>query len=311
MKKILMSDNALKVISVILAILIWVYISFVIDPVVEVSVYDLPIQFVGQEALTERGLGIISESATTVSVDVKGSRKKMGNNDMKTIIVKADVSTISQVGTHEIPVEVVIPFENQGISSQNVYKVDVTVEALGEKELDITVDTLGSLAQDYMPGEITTEPKKVKIKGPKSAVEKLGKAVVKLDYNNADVDIDTSLPITFCDEDGKDISQIDALLTRVKLSNEKADVHCSVLKIRKVTPKVNILGGQDISYKVKPDVLYIYGDDQKTAQINEIETEDVSASRLMDSEKVKAKLKIPYGVKVLYDITEVEISVDK
>ena len=99
MKKILSSDNSLKVISVLIAMCIWIYISLVMDPAIEVTVRDLPIQFVGQESLNNRGLAVISESATTVTVKVKGSRKKMGNNDMKTIIVKADVSNIDKEGT--------------------------------------------------------------------------------------------------------------------------------------------------------------------------------------------------------------------
>ena len=92
MKKLLASDGALKIISVLIAIGIWVYIALVMNPAIEVTVRDLPIQFIGGESLNSRGLAVISESATTVNVKIKVSLKKMGNNDNKTIISKADIS---------------------------------------------------------------------------------------------------------------------------------------------------------------------------------------------------------------------------
>ena len=48
MKKLLISDKMLRLISFIVAVLIWLYINIVINPSIEVTVRDLPIQFVGK-----------------------------------------------------------------------------------------------------------------------------------------------------------------------------------------------------------------------------------------------------------------------
>ena len=313
MKKILASDNALKALSVLIAIFIWIYIAIVMDPSIEVTVRDLPIQFVGQEDLASRGLAVISESATTINVKVKGNRKKMGNNDMKTIIVKADESTITQAGTQSIPIEVIVPFENQGISSQSKYSVDVKVEELVKESLDIEVMRGGTLAQDYAAGNIGIEPEKVEINGPKSAVEKIGKAVVRLAFNGEDVDIDTELPIEYLGADGKEISSLDVILTRISSSVDKVKVHCPVLKTRKVDVKANF-GFQtlpdDFSYKTEPSSVYIYSDSHDVSKITEITTEEISLDKLMDNRKVKVKLNIPDDVKIINDIFEVEISLE-
>ncbi|MBQ3573543.1 MAG: hypothetical protein IJA16_02970 [Clostridia bacterium] len=314
MKKLFESDNALKVLSVIIAIFIWIYIAIVMDPAIVVSVRDLPIQFVGQESLNERGLAIISESATTVSIKIKGSRKKMGNNDMKTIIAKADAATIWEAGVHTVPVEIVIPFENQGISSQTLYAVDVKAEKIASKDFDIEIKTSGTLGESYMSGDMTVEPSKVTVTGPESAVEKLSKAVVKLNYNGADVDIDEVLPIVFYNEEDKEMPAVDAILKRVKLSVSEAKVHCPVLKIREIQPTIDFGWQQlpeDFSYKVEPSVLYVYGEEAGAAKVQEIKTEIVPLEKLIDNEKIKVKLIIPNGVKILYDTEEVEISIKK
>ncbi len=314
MRKILVSDNSLKIISVVVSIIIWVYIAIVMDPAIEITVRDLPIQFIGQESLSSKELAVISESATSVTVKIKGSRKKMGNNDMKSIIAKADVSTIQKIGVHSIPVEVVVPFENQGISSQSLYAVDIKIEKMAYKEIGVEVKTTGTLAQSYMSGDITVKPNKVTIKGPESAIEKVAKAVVKLDYDGEDVDIDTTLPLFYYSEDDKEMTAADAILKRIVSSSGEADVHCPVLKIREISPTADF-GSQTLpenfEYKIEPSILYVYGEDAGADKVSEIKTAVIPLNKLLDNDKVKVKLIIPHGAKILYDVSEVEIEVKK
>ena len=314
MKKLLASDGALKIISVLIDIGIWVYISLVMNPEIEVTVRELPIQFIGGESLNSRGLAVISESATTVTVKIKGSRKKMGNNDMKTIIAKADISSITETGETNIPIEIVIPFENQGVSSQSEYSVNVKVEKSAEKTLDIEVSTIGTLAPDYMPGDIVCDPKKVTLSGPKSAVDKISKAEAVLNYNNEDVDIDTSAQIVFYGADNKEISMLDALMGRISISVDNVNIHCPVLKMHKAEVKAEF-GRQELpenfSYKTDPFEVYVFGDENVSSKINEIKTEQIPLDKLLDNGKVKVKLIIPNGVKIFHDISEVEISIEK
>ncbi len=314
MRKLLASDNSLKVLSVIIAIFIWIYIAIVMDPAIEISVRDLPIQFTGQESLEGRGLAIISESATSVNVKIKGSRKKMGNYDMKTIVARADVSSVYEEGVNAVPVELVVPFENQGISSQSLYTVDVKVETTIAKELDIEVKTSGTLTEGYMSGDIKTEPGRITIRGPKTAVEKVSRAVVKLDYAKEDVDIDVKLPVVLFNKDNKEMASNDAIAKRVSLSQSEISVHCPVMKLKEIKPTANFGWAalpEGFEYTIEPSVLYVYGANGMAANVEEIRTAEIPFDKLMENDKIKVKLEIPYGVKVLYDISEVEISVKK
>lgn len=317
MKKAFVNDNVLKGISVVVAIVIWLYIIIVLDPAVEVNVRDLPIQFVGEEQLNANGLSVVNESATTLSLKVKGSRKKMGKNDMKTIIAKVDVSAIKSEGKTSLPVEVVVPFENAGISSQNHYNVDVKAEKLVEKQLNLEVKTEGTLAENYMAGPIKTDPEAITIKGPESVVGKIARAGVVLDYANADVDIDAEVPIKLYGTDGKELPALDAILTRIQQDVTSTKIHCSVVKLREVSIIPNFgearaedgaVLNQDFSYSVNPEKVQIYGEDRLTAKITAIETEPISMEKFLDNQKVKVKLQIPDGVKILRDVTEVEVT---
>lgn len=320
MKKIFANDTALKVLSVIVAVVIWAYIILVLDPAVEVGVRDLPIQFVGEEQLNANGLSVVNESATAINLKIKGSRKKMGRYDMKTIIAKVDVSSITSAGQTALPVEVVVPFENVGVSSQSHYSVDVKTEKLAEKRLNLEVKTIGSLAEDYMAGPITTNPESVTISGPESVVGKISKAGVILDYAGADVDISAEVPIRFYDADDKELPMVDALLKRIHQDVTSTQIRCTVVRLRRVEIVPQFVAAsseeeenflQGISYSLNPAEVQIYGDDKLTAKITRIQTEEIPIEKFTDNDKVKVKLKIPEGVKILRDISEVELTLTR
>lgn len=313
MKKLLISDKMLRLISFIVAVLIWLYINIVINPSIEVTVRDLPIQFVGTEKLNDNGLGIVTESATTVTLKIKGNRKTMGKNNMDTIIAKADVSNVYNTGTVSVPVEVVIPFENSGISNQSVYAVDISVEKIKSKTLNLEINTEGSLADGYMAGPIDINPSSVTISGPESVIGKIVKAGVTLDYGNADVDIDAEVPIRLYGADGKEFSIMDAILTRINRDNTGCKVHCAVVKLKEVDihpifDDDELIKRDQIIYSIYPSEVQIYGETALTAKISSISTEIISTEKLRENKKVKVKLNIPEGVKVLQDIGEVEIT---
>lgn len=314
MKKILASDNSLKIISVIIAIIIWMYITVVMDPSIEVHVRDLPVQFVGQEILESKGLSVMNESVKKVSIKVKGNRKRMGNNSMDSIIVKVDESVISEPGVHSLPVEVIIPFENQGITSQSAYTIDIFVEEMAKKSFDIEVIQSGALASGYVTGDIAIEPKTVTVKGPKSAIEKISRAAVKLSVNGEDVDIDKELPVSFFDAEGKDASSLDALITRITPSLETVKVHCPVLKTRTITPEVNF-GWQGLpegyTFTLEPKEISIYSEDPNLLKSATVSTEEIWIDKLVENEKIKVKLIVPSGIKVQNNIEEIEISIKK
>lgn len=315
MKKYFETDAFLKLASIVIAVILWLYIIVVVDPAIEVDVRELPIQFVGQEQLESNGLSVVSESATTVNVRVKGSRKKMGRYDMKTIIAKVNMSDVSEAGRHKVPVEIIVPFENSGISSQNHYHVELLVEKTIEKELELEIITEGTLAEDYVQEELTATPKLVTIKGPESVVGKISKAGVPLDFDNVSEDIEQVLPIQLYDSEGRLLVAQDALMKRISQDITETKVTCDVLKVRsvKISPQFRVESEDDRellsrgNYTVKPSTIQIYGEETAVAKVTEILTERISLNGLSGDTKMKVSLNIPKDVKVVDDISEVEI----
>ena len=74
MKKWIEDNGRLRILSIVIAVFIWILIVFVVDPAVEISVRDIPIQFEGMDVLKQKGLSVVNEEATTINLKVQGSR---------------------------------------------------------------------------------------------------------------------------------------------------------------------------------------------------------------------------------------------
>ncbi len=307
----LFADKMLKVTSVAIAVIIWLYIFIILDPAQEVAVRNLPIEIVGVDQLNQNGFSIVSESATELSIKVNGSRKRMGRSNMKSIIAQVDVSQIYSEGTANLPVSVVVPFEHYGITQQEPYAVDVMVERTESKTLDLEITTKNSLAKGYMVGPMELETKQVTIKGPKSVVAKVARAGVTLDYGNADVDIDEKLPVLLYDTAGKEIANIDPIRERIWVSVHEALIHCTVVKLKEVKVEPVFQNDVQLPCSLNIDAVQIYGDEHITSKVETIKTEPISVEKLTSNRKTKVKLVIPEGVKVLEDIAEIEVTLDE
>ncbi len=311
MKKMFEKDSVLKIMALLISIVIWLYITVVVNPFVEVTVRDIPIQFIGEEVVEANNLSIVSESLSTVTVKVKGNRRRMGSYDMKSIIAKVDMSGITYAGTVELPIDIVVPFEHESITSTSAYSVSIVTEKSVEKTLDIVASPTGRLADGFMPGDIKIEPKTVTIKGAESLIGKIGKATVNFSYNNADVDIDVDEAISLYGVNGEEITARDVLFERIHKNIDTAKVHCPVLKLKKVGVDLRLSGDTNgKKYSAKPSSVLIYAPDGLTANIESVQTENIDVNSFKDKDKIKVKLVIPTGIKVLEDIAEVEVVED-
>lgn len=311
MKKLFEKNSVLKIMAFLISVVIWLYITVVVNPYVEETVRDIPIQFTGGEQLDANNLSLVSESVSDVTVKVKGNRRRMGSYDMKSIIAKVDMSNITYAGTVELPIDIVVPFEHESITSRSDYSVSIVTEKSVEKTLDIVPAPIGRLADNFMPGDIEVEPKSVKIKGAESLIGKVESAAVVFNYNNADVDIDVAEAIRLYGVDGEEITSRDILFERIQKNIDNAKVHCPVLKLKKVDVKLDVSGdAHNKKFSSKPDSVLIYAADGLTADVEEIRTMPIDINSFKDKDKIKVKLIIPAGIKVLEDITEVEVVED-
>ena len=120
----------LKVISFIVAVLIWIYIIIVVDPLVDVTVRDIPVRYANRSMLADQELCVLESSDNIVELKIKGSRKKIANIDNKNVYATVDLGNITKTGRYSLPVNISIPYEYSEIVSKKPYNIDVTIDKL-------------------------------------------------------------------------------------------------------------------------------------------------------------------------------------
>lgn len=213
MRKILGSfrnNIGLKLISVLIAIVIWYVVVDINDPV-ETNTYIVKIT-VENEAYIASGKEIyhIDDSNKTVGVSIRTNRsalRKISEND---IVVTADLTQI--VDMDRDPVMVPLRAECKGVSSNNITlsrtTIPITIESIATKSFVVAVDTGESVpSEEYEVGRMTPSPDQIVINGPESIINQIDTAVARIDVTGMTIDSTREAKLILLGKDQSEISE--------------------------------------------------------------------------------------------------------
>lgn len=181
MKEKLGNDLILKVFSLVLAILLWLFVINTEDPVITKSFSNIPVDMLNEQVLDELNRTYKITEGSTVSFTVKGKKTVLDKLKKSDFRATADVSSMSKVNS--IPIKIVpLKFADQlEIVSGNNQSVKVKLEDLRRVQVPVTVETTGRPASGYAVGSKTAAPNLISISGPKSVVKQVKSIKVIVD----------------------------------------------------------------------------------------------------------------------------------
>lgn len=313
MKDFFLKDSVLKILSFVIALLLWFYIIAVVDPSVDVTVRDIPIRYTNQNIIEEKGLCLISDSKATVELKIRGSRKRIANIDSKNIYATVDLANISKTGTFSLPIAISIPYEYNEIVSKNPYNASVFIDKIVTAQRDVKVLTSGSVAGGYIATPATSSVKSVTLRGASTMIDKIESVGAQLDFDDRTADIKDTEKLFFVDRNGKPFASDDEIYSLVTMDVDETDIDCLVYKLKTVPVKVNAISAQGVEkYKisVQPSSVTIYAENEVLEIVNELMTNPIRLDE-MTEETVKTGLVLPDGVKLRDGITEVTVKAEK
>jgi len=288
-------DISTKIISLLFAIFMWFYIIQVQDPEIEKSIKDIPVQFTKTE-LEERGLTLTNDKEVQIDVKLRGQRKHISGIKKEDIAAVADASKINSTGTHEININVILPYGSVELLEQNPQHIAVTVDEIVVAEKQVLINQIGNPKSGYCVSDYKITPEKVKIKGPKSIVNTIESLSADVDVGGKDEDVTVAdAPIRFIGTSGEIFNT-----PYVTLEKEVADVHCTISK--KKTVQIDARFSDGVGYTLADTAvksIEIAGDAQIIEKIDKIETSVIYNSMISKNGEVKVKLVLPEGVKSL------------
>ena len=293
------------IISLVVAIALWVYVVGEMDPQIKKTFRSVPIKYVNEQALAEKGMAVSSLGKDQMSVTLSGKRSLFTRMDSEDLSAEVDLSNAA-VGTNELSVELNVP---SGLESthQSVSKVVVKVERRISQKKQIRVSYLGNYASGEEPTTLSISPSSVTVSGAKSLVRKVSyirATVQKSRLSGKAASVTASLmPV---DSSGYEVKD-------VVLSQKTVHIRTALYKTKSVKLNVSVKDSSDDSgnrtYDA-PDRVTIKGPQSKLADIDVIKSKPIDISDIHKDTTVKIEPILPDGVELASDSGNLTMTVN-
>lgn len=251
MKERLIRNLDLKILAIVFAIILWLVVVNIDDPVKPITFSGIEVQIVNAEDLERQGLCYaVLEDSDKVSVTVTGRRSVIEEINRENIIATADMKDLSSMNTLTIHVSSNKSARDLDSIKANEDNVKLSIEPLVKITKKLTVEINGSPADDYVLGSRSLGFTQVSISGPESIVNTIDTARISLDVENATSSVSASSPIALYDSDDK---QIDT--KRLTLSNTNVSINQEILYSKTVDINYEFEGRPEEGYAMTGDVM--------------------------------------------------------
>ncbi|MFQ6950084.1 MAG: YbbR-like domain-containing protein [Blautia hansenii] len=271
----------LKVLSLIIAILIWLLVRNVDDPIVVRTFYEIPVSIENASYLAENlEIPLLVDGKDTVKVRVKGARSVVSKLKKEDIKAVADMTQIISKDT--TPIMVPVEVTGTGISDSDITvrprNIQVDIEKQKSVEKTIAVSTGDTQPdKDYEIGNLKANPEKVTISGPETIINKIDKVVALIDVTGrkeSNIEIKSQLKIYDKNLDELSPKQLEYLNIK-EISDNTIRIQAQFWKVKQnVKIKAEYSGEPKRGYEVDsinlvPDTISVAGTDEALKKLEQ------------------------------------------
>lgn len=230
------NNLSLKIISVIIAIILWLYAVSELNPETTIPVTDVPVIIENEDALNQRQLSLAEKPVSSITIRIRGlvnDIRKVNTTNLKAVL---DLGDIDWTGTRqvELNIEGLLPRE---VKLDKIPEIALTVDNIISRTVPVTIKKTGNAAEGYYEHPAVWEPQSITVYGAQSLVDSVAQGVVEVELNNDENTIDQSLPVKLVDAAQRTISS-----PYLKMRQGYAKVMISIHPIKTLPVKAHITG---------------------------------------------------------------------
>lgn len=246
MKNKFSKNWGLKVGSFLFAVVIWVIVTNINDPVIPYKVYDVPVTIKNADLITKNGqiYEILDNSDVIDLVTVTAPRSIIDSLDASNIVAVADMNDLSSVNTVAIKLSTNKYSDKLESIKGSTESLKLSIENKKIKSLPIRTNATGEVKEGYMIGDVTTEQNLIRISGPESVISQISKATAEIDISGFTNNIGTDTEIHLYNDEGVEVvsDNIEKSISRVRINVE-------ILLTKKLPIHVNVTGTPAEGYR--------------------------------------------------------------
>lgn len=305
---------AYVLLSVFLAVILWLYVRAEKDPVSDARIRNIPVQITGSSVLSSKGLTVAGLSSDRVSTTLQAPASVLSDISRKNITATIDVSRVDEAGEHTLSYNIVLPTnvntDGVVIQEKEPETITVTVEKLYTSTLPIEFRFEGSVAKGYQAGTPTIDPVNVTISGAVEQVNRVARAVVVLEAKDLKEQYTGDLPIRLLDANGDELKDLE-----VELSSKTAYVVYPIVVVKEIPLTVNIIAGGGATQVniseplIVPSKITVAGTQEDIEHLTEISLGSIDLSKVVGTSNFTFTIDLDPSLENVTGITEAKVTV--
>lgn len=275
MNKKIANNLSLKILSVAIAILIWLLVVNADNPIGTKSFVIGDVQLLNEAYLDADGkMCMQDDKQESIRVTIKTNRKTLDRITASDIKAVADLQQAVSLNTDPVMVPITVSCDkvlpdNIEVTPQNL---SIHIEDKDTQEFVVNVTTNNTKPdKGYEVGTLTSNPEKLKITGPTSLINKIDKVNASVDVDGASEDVTEETDVKIIDKNGEEFTDTDMAYLNIS----KVSVTARLWKVRpEVRIKAEYEGTPADGYEVEsisttPNVISVAGSDEALSALEE------------------------------------------
>ncbi len=305
----------LKLLSLVFSIILCNIIMAQSNPVRRIQVNEVAVEYVGQDTLRSNKLTLSPESQAglrEISVTLGVRMQELNRVDSESVSASVDLASVTKPGEYELPIQV--SSELGTVYARNPQKIKVTVEQLVTKTVPVESETTGDMPSGYSISSLSLSPDVITVTGPKSLVDQVYQAVVRLDVSQLNKSFTGSQSFVLINEAGEELDS-----TGIELSASGVITSVSVKKTVSlpVNAALSLVGADQLAegyqltdITILPETVNVTGSDTALADVVELTCDAIDIAGLSESKTFTVKLKPIAGLTMETDEVDVVVRVE-
>ncbi|MFR3499364.1 MAG: YbbR-like domain-containing protein [Paraclostridium bifermentans] len=305
MKNRLKNNTKIKLISLLSALVLWLYVMTVEDPVETRTFSDIPVTITNMSVLEERGLTIYPKEELLADISIRANLSSLRPINRDNIYIYGRLDDPKE-GKNVVYLQANLPERvNKYDIKPNVITLDL--EKVVNEKRSISVDVEGEPKINI--DNIETNKKTVDVSGPRTLVNKVTSIKATLDASDKYKDFSTKLKLVPVDANGDAVKGVklddNFVVATVKFLQEKV-VPVKLVFDDSVSNQSNLE-----NYSINPKDITIEGKKEALDNINGINTKPITANDLKNNNSIDVALDIPKDIKIKNNISSIKLNINK
>ena len=251
MKNKITKNWGLKLVSFLFAVMVWIIVTNINDPVVSLRVSDVPVTIRNGDLITERGqvYDVLDNTDVIDTVMIYAPRSIIDTLDKSNVVAVADMADLTSLDT--IAIKLSTNKYNDKLESirGNIDSVKLNIEDRLTRSFPIRAIVTGEVREGYMLGDVSTEQNLIRISGPESVITQIAKVQAEVNISGFTSNINTDTDIRLYDEEENEIQA-----TSLERSITKVRVNVEILEKKTVPIHFTVVGTPADGYRLTGEV---------------------------------------------------------